>query len=248
MLRSTASALAVSVVLFGALGAMPASAQQRPAEQPAATDWSLWNWLRGSERPQANGERSRSFEFFRTNPGEPKAPEAAVQPPPTGDGQQPIRPAVVGAPPVATGANPFQVSIELNQNGYRIGDQFAFTVSANQDCQFLVYTVGPNDKVELHDPMTSAEFMGDPLLRAGERRSIPVAGAPGLARIKAPVGPHRIGAVCSRDDLSALGITTSEVARPAQPGRRSFEFRVEEASTRLDRRLLDLATVEYNVQ
>jgi hypothetical protein len=246
MLRSTVSALALGIVLVGSL---PATAQQRPAEQPGVTNWSLWDWLRGSDRAQANGERSRSFEFFRTNPAEPRAPDAAVQPPPAVGGQQPIRPVVGGPPPPGgDGANPFQVSVELRQNAFRVGDQFAFTVSANRDCQFLVYTVGPNDKVELHDPMVSADFMGDPLLRAGERRDIPIAGAPGLARIKAPAGPHRIGAVCSRDDLSALGITTSEVARPAQAGRRSFEFRVEEASTRIDRRLLGLATVEYDVQ
>ena len=70
-------------------------------------------------------------------------------------------------------------------------------VTATRDCYFLVFTVDANDKVELHDPVASGAYMGHPLLKAGERRQIPVADAPSRAVIKPPAGFYEIGAVCS---------------------------------------------------
>jgi serine/threonine protein kinase len=153
-------------------------------------------------------------------------------------------------PPTSTTQpeNPFQVQIELPRTRFQIGDSFSFTVTANKDCHFLVYTVSANDKVELHDPKVSGAFMGDPLLKAGERREIPVSGSPGRARINPPSGPYQIGAVCSRSDLEKLGISETLLRRPAQEGKRSFTFTIEQLLNRIKRDELARATVTYDVE
>jgi len=144
--------------------------------------------------------------------------------------------------------NPFQVEIELPRTRFRVGDSFSFAVRANRDCYFMVYTVSATDKVELHDPKVSGAFMGDPLLKAGERREIPVGTAPGRARINPPAGPYQIGAVCSRDDLEKLGISETRLRRPAQEGKRSFTFTMEQLLNRINRDQLARATVTYEVE
>jgi hypothetical protein len=153
-------------------------------------------------------------------------------------------PATTTTPP----ENPFQVQIELPRTRFQVGDSFSFTVTANKDCHFLVYTVSANDKVELHDPKVSGAFMGDPLLKAGERREIPVSGSPGRARINPPSGPYQIGAVCSRSDLEKLGISETLLRRPAQEGKRSFTFTIEQLLNRIKREELARATVTYEVE
>jgi hypothetical protein len=112
----------------------------------------------------------------------------------------------------------------------------------------MVYTVSATDKVELHDPKISGAFMGDPLLKAGERREIPVGTAPGRARINPPAGPYQIGAVCGRDDLEKLGISQTHLRRPAAEGRRSFTFTMEQLFNRINRDELARATVTYQVE
>jgi len=144
--------------------------------------------------------------------------------------------------------NPFQVHIELPRTRFKVGDDFSFVVKANKDCNFLIYTVSAADKVELHDPKVSGAFMGDPLLRAGERREIPVGTAPGRARINPPAGPYQIGAVCGREDLDKLGIGETQLRRPAQEGRRSFAFTIDQIVNRIDRSKLARATVTYEVE
>jgi hypothetical protein len=120
-------------------------------------------------------------------------------------------------------------------------------VTATRDCYFLVFTVDANDKVELHDPVVSGAYMGHPLLKAGERRQIPVSNAPGRAVIKPPAGFYEIGAVCSHEQLDKLGLTQSQLGEPARRGRRSFEFHLEEAAKGVDHAALGPVTMAYEV-
>ena len=143
---------------------------------------------------------------------------------------------------------PFEVQIELPRIKYKIGDPFNFAVHSNKDCNFLVYTVDAADKVELHDPRVSGAFMGAPVLKAGERRQIPVSGAPGRALISPPSGVYQIGAVCGRDDLAELGIGSTQLRKPAQEGKRNFSFAIEAAARNIRRDRLSLATVTYEVE
>jgi hypothetical protein len=142
------------------------------------------------------------------------------------------------------GETAFDVQIELPKTVFSPGETFTFAVRSNKDCNLLVYTVDANDKVELHDPNVSREFMGEPRLAAGERRVIPVAGR---ARITETRGEYQIGAVCGRDDLAKLGITDVALKKPAAEGRRSFTFVIEQIAKRIDRTQLARTTVTYKV-
>jgi hypothetical protein len=141
-----------------------------------------------------------------------------------------------------------QVQIELAKASYTVGDPFTFAVVSNRDCYFLVFTVDATDKVEIHDPVASGEYMGHPLLKAGERREIPVPGAPGRAVITLPVGTYEIGAVCGREELSRFGLSRIELKEPSRAGRRSFQFHLGERVDRVDRDALSQATVSYEVR
>ena len=55
-------------------------------------------------------------------------------------------------------------------------------------------------------------YMGNPVLKAGERRQIPIAHAPGRAVIKPPAGFYKNGAVCS-EQLQELRLRKHEVIR-----------------------------------
>jgi hypothetical protein len=143
---------------------------------------------------------------------------------------------------------PLDVRIELPKANYAIGEAITIVVSSNRDCYFLMFTIDPSGKVEIHDPVTSGAYMGHPLLRAGERRQIPQPDAPGRAIITPPAGRYEIGAVCGRDELAKLGLTLSELKDPATGGRRSFEFHLEKKTERLDRDALTRTVSTYNVQ
>jgi len=145
-------------------------------------------------------------------------------------------------------AGPIEVRIELPKTTYALGEPFTFVVSSNRDCYFLVFTIDPNDKVEIHDPVASGDYMGHPLLGAGERRQIPVPDAPGRAIITPPAGAYEIGAVCSREELTKLGLSHVELKEPAKAGRRSFQFHLGEKIDRVDRNALSRATVFYDVK
>jgi hypothetical protein len=140
------------------------------------------------------------------------------------------------------------VQIELAKSSYAVGDPFTFVVVSNRDCYFLVFTVDATDKVEVHDPVASGEYMGHPLLKAGERREIPVPGAPGRAVITLPAGTYEIGAVCGREELSRFGLSRIELKEPSRAGRRSFQFHLGERVDRVDRDALSRATVSYEVR
>jgi hypothetical protein len=140
------------------------------------------------------------------------------------------------------------VRIELPKTTYTLGDSFSFVVTTNRDCYFLVFTIDANDKVELHDPVVSGPYMGHPLLKAGERRQIPVPDAPGRAVITPPAGSYEIGAVCGREELNKFGFTQVQLNEPARAGRRSFQFHLEETAKRVDRNALSRTTVGYEVR
>lgn len=141
-----------------------------------------------------------------------------------------------------------EVRIDLPKAEYKIGETIAFTVTANRDCNFLVYTIDPNGSVELHDPVVSGAYMGHPLLKAGERRQIPVPDAEGRAVVTQPSGHYEIGAVCSRDDLDKLGMSRIQLKEPAMGGRRSFQFHLDERTKSTDRKSLARATAAYDVR
>src|SRR5262245_28349230 len=103
--------------------------------------------------------------------------------------------------PMETRETSIEVRIELPKVTYALGEAITFVVTSNHDCYFLVFTIDPNDKVEVHDPVASGPYMGHPLLKAGERREIPVPDAPGRAVVTLPAGAYQIGAVCSREEL-----------------------------------------------
>ena len=146
------------------------------------------------------------------------------------------------------GETAIEVRVELPKMEYKVGEAITFAVTANRDCNFLVYTIDPNGKVELHDPVVSGAYMGHPLLTAGEHRQIPAPDAPGRAVVTAPGGRYEIGAVCSRDDLDKLGMSRVQLREPAMGGRRSFQFHLDEQAKSIDRNSLARATIAYDVK
>ena len=153
-----------------------------------------------------------------------------------------------GQLPARAGEAPIEVRVELPKIDYQVGETITFTVTANRDCNFLVYTIDPNGKVELHDPVVSGAYMGHPLLKAGEHRQIPAPDAPGRAVVTPPGGRYEIGAVCSRHDLDKLGMSRVQLKEPAMGGRRSFQFHLDERAKSIDRDNLARVTVAYEVK
>jgi len=88
--------------------------------------------------------------------------------------------------PMEVRETPIEVRIELPKITYALGETITFVVTSNRGCYFLLFTIDPNDKVEVHDPVASGPYMGHPLLKAGERREIPVPDAPGRAVVTPP--------------------------------------------------------------
>lgn len=146
------------------------------------------------------------------------------------------------------GGTPIKVALDLPKTSFAIGDPFTFTLRANRDCNVLVFTIDANDKVDLHDPSINSAFMGPPLLKAGETRQIPIAGAPGRAVVNPPAGAYQIGAVCAREALSKLGLAAPQLQTPAAGGKRSFSFKLEETAKGIDRAQLGRVTVNYQVK
>jgi len=144
--------------------------------------------------------------------------------------------------------SPINVQIELAKSTYNLGEPFSFVVTSDRDCYFLVFTVDPDDKVEIHAPVVSGAYMGHPLLKAGERRQIPVPDAPGRAVITPPAGAYEIGAVCGREELQRFGLSQIELKEPAKAGRRSFQFHLGEKINLIDRNALSEATISYEVK
>jgi hypothetical protein len=54
--------------------------------------------------------------------------------------------------------------------------------------------------------------------------------------------------VCGREDLEKLGISQTQLRRPALEGKRSFTFTIEQLLNRIDRSQLARATVTYEVE
>ena len=144
--------------------------------------------------------------------------------------------------------NPVRVQIEIPKDRYTVGEPFSFTLKSTRDCHFIVFTIDASDHVELHDPSTNEPYMGSPILRAGEVRTVPVSGAPGRAIITPPTGPYEIGAVCGRDQLAAYGLDSAAMVTPAQSGRRGFKFFLDKAVGGFNREGLSLITVTFSIE
>jgi hypothetical protein len=132
------------------------------------------------------------------------------------------------------------IVLTLPKAEYVIGEPFSFVVRANKDCRFLVLTVDGAGKPTLHDPAIEGDFMGDVVLKAHERRKIPVAG---IATVEPPSGAYLIGAVCNKEELVQLGLGESA---PRQ--RRNFRFKQPDGEYKVDRDAFNKLAVSYEVK
>mgnify|MGYP000981842271 CR=1 FL=1 len=176
----------------------------------------------------------------------PAATPAAQAPAKTVAATPAPEPVRESAPPTPA-VQPIALTLALPKSTYAIGEQFRFTISADRDCHFLVYTISANDKVEVHDPVVEPAFMGASILRAGETRQIPVPGAPGVARIDPPAGAYEIGAVCGRDSLDRIGLSGAKLKEPATRGKRGFTFTLEKATEAIKRDEISRTAISYTV-
>jgi len=132
------------------------------------------------------------------------------------------------------------IVLTLPKTEYVIGEPFSFVVRANRDCRFLVLTVDGAGKPTLHDPAIEGDFMGDVVLKARERRKIPVAG---IATVEPPSGVYLIGAVCNKEELVQLGLGEG-APRP----RRNFRFKQPDGEYKVDRDAFNKLAVSYEVK
>jgi serine/threonine protein kinase len=146
-------------------------------------------------------------------------------------------------PMVSTG--PLQIEIALPKRSFSAGDDLSFRVKSNKDCYFLVYTVSPAGAVENHDPAEEGLFMGNALLRANEWRQLP---AKGHATVKPDTGAFELGAVCSKEPLSTLGLSVAQLREPARGGKRSFSFAIDNAAKSATTDGIARASVSYEVK
>ena len=153
-----------------------------------------------------------------------------------------------------TTTSPLGVRIELPKIRFAIGDEFFFHVFAQRACKFIVFTIDSAGKVEVHNPaLPEVEpFMGPSLLRAGERRRIPIASSDSATRnvaiIEPPAGLQQIGAVCSLDGLDKLGISDYEMKIPTGPdAAKEFNGTIQRLRDRFDQGKLSAVTTYYEV-
>ena len=131
------------------------------------------------------------------------------------------------------------IVLSLPKTHYVVGEPFSFTVRATKDCSFLVLTVDALGKPRLYEPAVEGAFMGPPLLKAGERRRIPMQGT---ALVEPPAGTYQIAALCDKDELSRLGLGSTSRTR------RNFGFKVQDTVYSVDRDELDKIAVTYDVR
>lgn len=130
------------------------------------------------------------------------------------------------------------ITLSLPKTRYFVGEPFSFSVHATKDCPFLVLTVDGLGKPRLYEPAAEGPSMGTPLLKAGERRRIPVQGA---AVVEPPAGAYQIAALCDKEELSRLGLAS------ASRHRRNFGFKVQDTVYTIDRDELDKIAITYDV-
>jgi hypothetical protein len=140
---------------------------------------------------------------------------------------------------------PLQVEIALPKQSFVVGDDLSFSVRSNRDCYFLVYTVSPTGNIDNHDPAEEELFMGSPVLKADEWRQLP---KKGYAAVKADPGVFELGAVCSKEPLSTLGLSVAQLREPARGGRRSFSFALDKAVKSTGADNVARASVSYEVK
>jgi class 3 adenylate cyclase len=136
------------------------------------------------------------------------------------------------------------IGIELPKTTYRAGEDFSFALRASNSCKFLVYTVDDGGRIEVHDPRTSPAFMGDPTLKARERRPIPVGAQAGRVRVNDRPGHYQLNALCADDELASV----ADVEDVARQGNQAFQRYLGEITTRIGRDHLGTASVDYEVR
>jgi Domain of unknown function (DUF4384) len=142
-------------------------------------------------------------------------------------------------------AAPIQIEIAMPARTFAVGDNLSFSLRSNADCHFLVYTVSPTGEVERHDPADNTQFMGSPVLKAGEWRHIPVKG---VAAVKPPAGNFELGAVCSKEPLAKVDLSEAQLSDPAHGGRRGISFAPKGAASTTTRAELARASIGYEVR
>src|SRR5262249_31004952 len=138
-----------------------------------------------------------------------------------------------------------QIEIAMPARTFAIGDNLSFSLRSNADCHFLVYTIGPTGAVERHDPEDNTRFMGNPVLKAGEWRHIPVEGH---ATVKPPTGNFELGAVCSKEPLAKVGLSDAQLSDLAHHGRRGISFAPKGAAGTATPAELARASIGYEVR
>ena len=141
--------------------------------------------------------------------------------------------------------DPLKIEIALPKPTFAVGDDLTFSVRANKDCYFTAYTVGPNGKIENHDPAEEETFMGSPVLRANEWRLLPTKGH---ATVNPELGVFELGAICSKEPLASLGLSIAELRERARGGRRSFTFAIDNATNPARRGDVARTEVSYEVK
>jgi hypothetical protein len=131
------------------------------------------------------------------------------------------------------------ITLSLPKTHYAVGEPFSFTIHATKDCPFLVLTVDGLGKPRLYEPAVEGAFMGAPLLKAGEKRRIPVQGT---AVVEPPAGTYQIAALCDKDELARLGLASTS------RNRRNFGFKVQDTVYTIDRDELDKIAISYDVR
>ena len=139
-----------------------------------------------------------------------------------------------------TWGDDWPIVLTLPKTQYVIGEPFAFTLRANRDCPFLVLTVDAQGRPKLYDPAVEGAFMGNVVLKARERRRIPVSG---VAVVQPPTGTYQIAAVCTKEELARLGLHNASARN-----RRNFGFKHQDAAYTIDRDAFDKVAVTYEVR
>jgi hypothetical protein len=140
---------------------------------------------------------------------------------------------------------PLQIEVALPRNSFAVGDNLSFRVRSNRDCYFMVYTVSPRGAIAVHDPVQEELFMGKPVLKANEWRQLP---AKGYATVNPDTGVFELEAICSKEPLSTLGLSISDLREPARSGKRSFTFALDNATKVARPNDVARASVSYEVK
>jgi len=160
-----------------------------------AIDWALC--LDEAQRPQSIGDWRRAID----NKSKLSSKQRSLKPTLFGLAILIVALSGVGAyfykTRLSADQNPFGLSIEAERAVYSIGDELAFNIQATTGCHFLVFTTDSVNGFQWHNPADQAANMGTSALKPGERRSIPIDGAPDVPRVDPPTGQLQLGGLCT---------------------------------------------------